>query len=621
MKLLKFSLLNSLLFVCFNSAFGQNNVGIGTTTPDASSVLEMQATDKGVLVPRMTTVQRTAIASPANALLVYDTDFNCFYYFVTTTGWQNLCAGTAGPAGPQGPAGTNGIPGTTGLTGPAGATGPAGPTGATGPQGATGLSNTPGPTGPAGTNGTNGIDGINGAPGANGIDGAPGTNGTNGIDGIDGINGAPGPAGAAGPAGPIGATGLTGPIGATGPAGPVGCATADYIMKSNGTSATCTVTPIFEDVVNSRIGIATLTPTSKLEVSSGATADAIFGHSNQVGGYLGRETNITFGTPAQSLLGAGVYAANPAAGYTSSFSQSSGAATVAANISFSNVWIASYNYVENAATSTFNPPTIYGQLNNSSTTLGGFQNAIRGYSNKGTALGNAGYTVGGQFTANAQFQDAFGVVGQAFGGTTYSVGGYFEGNNYAGTNLAYAFAGGNVAGLARKITGTGSVAEIIPTPEHGRITLICPESPEYWYMDYGTVNLVNGRAHVDLDPILEDIIIVDASNPLKIFPQANILTCNGLAVINKTVNGFDIVEVNNGMSNGEVDYQIIAKPKTNYGEGRFPQAPGPAGMKEDPAAAKAKNQIDPSKIYHWPSDSEVYNYTLPKSEPEKSKKD
>jgi hypothetical protein len=402
----------------------------------------------------------------------------------------------------------------------------------------------------------------------------------------------------------------------------VGCATADYIIKSNGTTATCTVTPIFEDAVNARIGIATLTPTSKLEVSSGATADAVYGHSNQVGGYLGRESNITFGTPSQSLLGAGVYAANPASGYTSSYAQSSGAADVAANINFSSVWMASYNYVENTS-NLYNPNSIYAQLNNSGASLTGVQSAIQGYSNRGTTAGNIGYTVGGRFIGIAKNQDAIGAWGSAYSTSgVISAGGYFEGLNYAGTTTyGYAFVGGTTnGGTSRKIIGTGSVSEIIPTAEHGRITLTCPESPEYWYIDYGTVKLINGKAHVDLDPVLKDIIVVDDSNPLKVFPQANILTCNGLAIINKSVSGFDIVEVNNGTSSGEVDYQIIAKPKTNYGEGRFPQAPGPAGLKENPPAAKAKNQIDPSKIYHWPSDSEVYNYVLPKTEPENAKK-
>ena len=49
-------------------------VGIGTTSPDASSAIDVTATDKGFLMPRMTTVQKDAIVTPADGLQVYDTD-------------------------------------------------------------------------------------------------------------------------------------------------------------------------------------------------------------------------------------------------------------------------------------------------------------------------------------------------------------------------------------------------------------------------------------------------------------------------------------------------------------------------------------------------------------------
>jgi hypothetical protein len=50
------------------------NVGIGTTTPAASAILDVQSTTKGARLPNMTTVQKNAIASPATSLMVYDTN-------------------------------------------------------------------------------------------------------------------------------------------------------------------------------------------------------------------------------------------------------------------------------------------------------------------------------------------------------------------------------------------------------------------------------------------------------------------------------------------------------------------------------------------------------------------
>jgi len=57
------------------------NVGIGTTTPDASAILHTSSTNKGVLITRGTTTQINAIASPANGLMVYNTTLNklCVY--------------------------------------------------------------------------------------------------------------------------------------------------------------------------------------------------------------------------------------------------------------------------------------------------------------------------------------------------------------------------------------------------------------------------------------------------------------------------------------------------------------------------------------------------------------
>tara|TARA_R110000850_G_scaffold277113_1_gene422909 strand:- start:66344 stop:67750 length:1407 start_codon:yes stop_codon:yes gene_type:complete len=69
-------------------------VGIGTTSPAASSALDITSTTKGLLTPRMTTVQKNAIVAPANGLMVYDTDLKVFsYYDLPTTTWINVTQG------------------------------------------------------------------------------------------------------------------------------------------------------------------------------------------------------------------------------------------------------------------------------------------------------------------------------------------------------------------------------------------------------------------------------------------------------------------------------------------------------------------------------------------------
>jgi len=95
--------------------------------------------------------------------------------------------------------------------------------------------------------GPQGSAGPTGATGTNGPTGATGTNGTNGTDGA------------------TGASGIDGTNGATGAAGPVGCASANYIIKSDGTNATCTVAPIYEDA-GGLVGIGTTSPAQKIDV-------------------------------------------------------------------------------------------------------------------------------------------------------------------------------------------------------------------------------------------------------------------------------------------------------------------------------------------------------------------
>ncbi|HRK03632.1 MAG TPA: hypothetical protein PLW14_00905 [Chlorobiota bacterium] len=68
------------LVVTVGAAFGQDNVGIGTATPDPSALLDLTSTSKGLLTPRMTTAQRDAIVLPATGLLVYNTSEGSYQY-------------------------------------------------------------------------------------------------------------------------------------------------------------------------------------------------------------------------------------------------------------------------------------------------------------------------------------------------------------------------------------------------------------------------------------------------------------------------------------------------------------------------------------------------------------
>ena len=50
------------------------------SSPDNSAMLDVKSNSKGLLIPRLTTAQRTSMSNPAEGLMVYDTDMGLFYY-------------------------------------------------------------------------------------------------------------------------------------------------------------------------------------------------------------------------------------------------------------------------------------------------------------------------------------------------------------------------------------------------------------------------------------------------------------------------------------------------------------------------------------------------------------
>lgn len=103
-----FFLLNALLI----ASFAEAQTGIGTTTPNASAKLDVSSTNKGFLPPRMTYAQRTAISSPAEGLMVYQTDGTSGLYYYGSSGWIYIINSTTNVVSV-----VNGGTGTTTATG------------------------------------------------------------------------------------------------------------------------------------------------------------------------------------------------------------------------------------------------------------------------------------------------------------------------------------------------------------------------------------------------------------------------------------------------------------------------------------------------------------------------
>lgn len=83
----------SCICILLVAATAQAQVAIGVASPAASAMLDVTSTTKGLLMPRMTSALRTAIASPATGLQVYDTDLNQFYFY-NGTAWTAFANNT-----------------------------------------------------------------------------------------------------------------------------------------------------------------------------------------------------------------------------------------------------------------------------------------------------------------------------------------------------------------------------------------------------------------------------------------------------------------------------------------------------------------------------------------------
>ena len=87
----------SLIFLSGLVPYAQS-VGINEdgSIPSPSALLDIKSTSKGMLIPRMSSAQRTGIAAPAVGLLVFDNETASFWFY-KTTGWTELITG-GGPA-------------------------------------------------------------------------------------------------------------------------------------------------------------------------------------------------------------------------------------------------------------------------------------------------------------------------------------------------------------------------------------------------------------------------------------------------------------------------------------------------------------------------------------------
>ncbi|WP_300569853.1 hypothetical protein [Flavobacterium sp.] len=192
---------------------------------------------------------------------------------------------------------------------------------------------------------------------------------------------------------------------------------------------------------------------------------------------------------------------------------------------------------------------LYGQTSQSN----GFASDARNINATGTGVFGIGNNVGPSYLI-AGSGGAFNgfVTGAYTRSTTAGVGEGLYTDQYGAVTRVNYWSGTT----QYKIIGTGTVSTTAEGLNNERVTLHCTEAPEIYFEDYGQSQLVNGKIHIEIDPIIAKNILVNEKHPLRVYIQLED-NCNGVYVTNKTGKSFDVIELSNGQSNAKFQYHIV----------------------------------------------------------------
>jgi hypothetical protein len=198
---------------------------------------------------------------------------------------------------------------------------------------------------------------------------------------------------------------------------------------------------------------------------------------------------------------------------------------------------------------------------------------VLGQSDSTTSIGVQGQSTSGVGVFGVSNGNA-GVLGISNAPGNVGIGGIA---NISGT-AAFAGTSTNPNAFAGFFTGdvfvNGNFTVNDPTRKHGAIQhpdgslrlLYSMESPESWLEDFGTGQLVSGRADERLDP---DFAAVTQADGYLVFLTPRDAGCKGLAVVAQTAGGFVVQELNGGTSSGAFNYRVVAKPKSEHKAARL----------------------------------------------------
>jgi hypothetical protein len=193
-----------------------------------------------------------------------------------------------------------------------------------------------------------------------------------------------------------------------------------------------------------------------------------------------------------------------------------------------------------------------GVLAQSSTGYGVFALSTTNYAVHGNGQGTTGYGVLGYAGST------IGVAGSTYGGTGVHAGATTGTALYAQSTSGSAgvFIGPVQVQGSFTVTG-GPKSAAVPHPDGSHRRMYCVESPESFFEDVGSGQLVSGRAQVRFDA---DFAAVVKTDDYQVFtsPEGD---CKGLYVTAKTVTGFEVRELQAGTSSISFSYRVLAKRK------------------------------------------------------------
>jgi len=292
--------------------------------------------------------------------------------------------------------------------------------------------------------------------------------------------------------------------------------------------------------------------------ATSGTTYGVYGRSNSTGGrgvygFVSSSGGLTYGVYGESYStdGRGVFGyATASSGTTegvygeSSSTSGRGVYGLASAISGTTYGVYGRSYSTDGR-------GIYGYTGATSGTTYG----VYGLSNSIDGRGVYGYAP--QSTGNGQ-----GVRGESDSSTNgvgvYGLGSSTSGQNYGVFGRSNSPTGGYGVWCAGNFAVTGSKSCVVKTSQ-GPTLMYCQESPENWFEDFGEGQLVNGRCHIELDPLFLETVTIDGQNPMHVFIQPK-GRCHGTFVETGTT-GFDVSEQEDGTSNIAFSYRVVAKRK------------------------------------------------------------